>query len=249
MRKSRLNDRIENFIEKAKSSKPPYIKKLDSRGKIDIWLVSGKYIRTNIDEEFTNFGQHYAGFKYIPKDELWLDAEYKPNERNFFIENLLVQHNLGEKDVPYEKQYVEGTRAERKERKLAGDVQKTIGKKGKRKIPTGEDVHDFLWKKLENGIKVWVVKGRLVRSIFDINFTQGGHEYVYEYIPPKEVWIDNDIVPSERGYVLLHELHEMNLMKKGVNYNNAHEDSSKIEYKARQNPDLLHELLQNEGWG
>jgi len=34
----------------------------------------------------------------------------------------------------------------------------------------------------------------------------------HEFVPTGEVWIDNDIVEKERGFVLLHELHERNRM-------------------------------------
>ena len=76
-------------------------------------------------------------------------------------------------------------------------------------------VHEHLWKKLENGVTVWIVNGRLVRSMLDIDFTAGGHDHVYEFVPEGEVWIDNDIEEKERGFVLLHELHERNRMAEG----------------------------------
>ena len=57
-----------------KSIQPPYIKKIGRRGKITIWVVDGTYVRTHLDEEFTNYGEHY-GFKCIPKNEFWLDKE------------------------------------------------------------------------------------------------------------------------------------------------------------------------------
>ena len=37
----------------------PYIKKVEQRGDLQIWIVDGAYIRSRIDEEFTNYGQHY----------------------------------------------------------------------------------------------------------------------------------------------------------------------------------------------
>ena len=71
-------------------------------------------------------------------------------------------------------------------------------------------MHERLWKQLENAVSVWIVNGRLVRSVFDIDFTAGGHDHVYEFVPRGEVWIDDAIVEKERGFVLLHELHERN---------------------------------------
>ena len=92
------------------------------------------------------------------------------------------------------------------------------------------------------------VKGRLVRSVYDIEFTEGGHEHVYEYIPRGEVWIDDDIHENERGFVLFHELHERNLMADGMDYDTAHDESSKLEKHYRKHPDELHEALSREGW-
>jgi hypothetical protein len=116
------------------------------------------------------------------------------------------------------------------------------------KLPDGHDVHERLWKKLENDLAVWIVNGRLVRSVFDIDFTAGGHDYVYEFVPPNEVWIDDAIEDFERGYVLLHELHERNRMATGVSYSKAHAESSRLEYHCRHHPDELHDSLATEGW-
>lgn len=224
--------------------KSPYLKKVGQRGKITIWIVDGTYVRTHIDEEFTNYGQHY-GFKCIPKNEFWLDKEVAEDEQQFFIDHLLIEHRLMEKGVYYDDALAAADSAERAERKKAGDVKKltTFGN-----LPDPTKVHVKLWKKLETGVSVWIVDGRLVRSVFDIDFTEGGHDHVYEFVPENEVWIDNDLEELERPYVLLHELHERNLMAKGWNYTKAHEDASKIEYYYRYHPAELHEALGREGW-
>jgi hypothetical protein len=228
-----------------KSLKPPYIRQLDERGDMKVWVVDGSYIRGHIDEEFTNFGQHYR-FPFIPSDELWLDDASKSDEQQFFIDHLLVEHRLMAKGVSYERAIVAGDQAERKERRRAGDVAR-LTHRG-RKLPDGRDVHKRLWKKLENGVAVWIVSGRMVRSVFDIDFTEGGHDYVYEFVPEKEVWIDDDILEPERPYVLVHELHERNRMASGWPYSKAHAESSRLEYRCRHHPDDLHEALAAEGW-
>jgi hypothetical protein len=224
--------------------KPPYLKKAGQRGNINIWIVDGTYVRTHIDEEFTNCGQHY-NFKYIPKDEFWLDHEEKPDEQKFFIDHLLIEHRLMAKGVSYNDALEQADKIEITERKKSGDVRKLT--KGKN-LPDAEKVHVRLWKKLETPVSVWIIDGRLVRSVFDIDFTEGGHDYVYEFVPQNEVWIDNDLEEIERPYVLLHELHERNLMAKGWDYDRAHEDSSKLEYHCRHNPNELHIALGKEGW-
>ena len=226
-------------------AKPPYLEEAEKRGDLQVWIVDGSYVRGHIDEEFTNFGQHYR-YPYIPADELWIDREAEDDERRFFVDHLLVEHRLMSQGMAYEKAVEAADREERKERRRAGDVRK-LTRHG-RKLPDGKDVHERLWKKLENGVSVWIVSGRLVRSAFDIDFTAGGHDHVYEFVPANEVWIDGDIGQSERGYVLLHELHERNRMADGAPYSKAHAESSRLEYHCRHHPDELHDALAAEGW-
>ncbi len=223
---------------------PPYIREVGKRGAITIWVVDGTYVRTHLDEEFTNYGQHYV-FDCIPKNEFWLDKEAKEDEQKFFIDHLCIEHRLMAKGVPYDAALEAADKKETLERKRAGDVRK-LTKGGN--LPDPKKVHVRLWKSLESGVSVWIVDGRLVRSVFDDDFTEGGHDHVYEFVPQNEVWIDNDLEEAERPYVLLHELHERNLMAKGWTYTKAHEDSSKIEYHNRHHPNELHDALAAEGW-
>jgi hypothetical protein len=229
----------------ADSLKHPYLRKIDKRGDIQVWIVDGSYIRGHIDEEFTNFGQHYR-YAYIPKNEFWIDEEAEHDERKFFTDHLLVEHQLMAKGMPYDEALVEADRAERKERRHAGDVAKATHRG--QQLPDGSAAHERLWKKLENGISVWIVNGRLVRSVFDIDFTAGGHDHVYEFVPTGEVWIDDAITEKERGFVLLHELHERNRMEDGIPYSQAHAESSRKEFWCRHHPDELHDALAVEGW-
>ena len=98
------------------SLKPAYLKKLDERGDIVVWSVDGAYIRTNIDEEFTNYGQHYR-FLYIPANEFWIDHEAEPDELQFFIDHLLVEHRLMANGMTYEEAIDKADREERKQRR------------------------------------------------------------------------------------------------------------------------------------
>jgi hypothetical protein len=225
--------------------KPPYLQKGEQRGDFQVWIVDGAYVRGHIDEEFTNFGQHYR-YPYIPKLEFWIDREAEHDERSFFIDHLLVEHELMAKGMPYGDALTQADRAERKERRRSGDVGK-VTHQGQ-SLPDPTTVHEHLWKKLENDLRVWIVNGRLVRSAYDIDFTAGGHDHVYEFVPMGEVWIDDAIEEDERGFVLLHELHERNLMEKGMPYNQAHAESSRLEFHCRHHPDELHDALAAEGW-
>lgn len=223
----------------------PYVQKIADRGDLDVWIVDGSWVRLHRDPEFTNFGQHYR-FPFVPNSELWIDREACEDERNFFIDHLLVEHRLMAAGMPYPSAIEAANKEERKERRRAGDVRRMTGN-GSR-LPDPQQVHERLWKRLENGIEVWIVNGRLVRSVFNIDFTAGGHDCVYEFVPEHEVWIDNDVSEVERGLVLLHELHERNRMAQGWPYSKAHEESSRLEYKCRRRPDELHDALAAEGW-
>jgi hypothetical protein len=224
--------------------KPVYLEKVGQRDSIEIWIVDGTYIRDHLNEEFTNFGQHYA-YDFIPENQFWLDKEAVNDEQKFYIDHLLVEHKLMSEGMPYDDALETADKVEMSERIKSGDMR--LLTKGS-DLPDPEKVHERLWKKLDSGISVWIVNGRLVRSGFDVDFTEGGHDYVYEFIPENEVWIDNDLNEEERPYVLLHELHERNLMAKGWTYEKAHEDSSKIESFYRHHQNELHMALVKEGW-
>jgi uncharacterized protein YoaH (UPF0181 family) len=228
-----------------KPLKLPYLQKDDQRGDFQVWIVDGAYLRGHVDEEFTNFGQHYR-YPYIPDKEFWIDQEAEHDERQFFIDHLLVEHELMAKGMPYGEALTAADQAERKERRRAGDVRK-VTHRGQ-SLPDPATVHEHLWKELENGIRVWIVNGRLVRSAYDIDFTAGGHDHVYEFVPTGEIWIDDAIEENERGFVLLHELHERNRMEKGMPYSRAHAESSRLEFRCRHHPDELHDALAAEGW-
>ncbi len=171
------------------------------------------------------------------------DADQK--EVSFFIDHLLVEQRLMATGMPYDRAIEKADLAERSERRKSGDVKRVMTGDD---LPDPTQLHVRLWKRLENGVSVWIVNGRLVRSVFDIDYTEGGHDHVYEFVPTGEVWIDNDLIEEERPFVLLHELHERNLMARGFPYSKAHDLSSALEYRCRHHPDELHDALAGEGW-
>jgi hypothetical protein len=206
--------------------KKPYIKKVDQIGRLTVWTVDGQYIRKNIDEEFTNFGQHYR-FRFIPSHEFWIDKEHGLGEQQFFIDMALEKAD----DV------------ERRERRKSEFVRE-ISRLPKKDII--ENIHKRLLKKYSGTVRVWVVKGELVRSLYFIDFTEGGHDKVYHFVPKNEVWLDDDLGPGERRFVLLHELHERHLMTLGQPYSKAHRSASRIEYHCRAHPEELESDLRLE---
>jgi len=50
-----------------------HIKKLTSKRGLDIWLVDGTKVRSNIDIDFTT-GGHGLRYLYVPINEIWIDS-------------------------------------------------------------------------------------------------------------------------------------------------------------------------------
>jgi hypothetical protein len=222
--------------------KRPYIKKYKIVKGYSVYIVDGTYIRDNINEEFTNFGIN-PRFKFIPKKELWIDKEYgKKDEIEFYLKNLLDEEELIKKGIDYDTAFENGDKIEKRLRKRYEEKKKNHYSKKE----LLKKLHIKLIKKYSKKIKVWIVEGDLVRDYFFIDFTEGGHDYVYDFVPKNEVWIDDDLNPKERGFVILHEIHERNLMKKGKDYNSAHKSASKIEHHCRKNPKILAKRIKEE---
>ncbi|MFA5776426.1 MAG: hypothetical protein WC988_02635 [Patescibacteria group bacterium] len=222
----------------------PYFRKLEDVGDFEVWEVDGMYVRNNLNREFTNFGQHFR-FPFIPKQQFWIDKENSSNETTYYVDHMFIEWNLMNQGADYCTAIDKADLQEQRERKksaLMEKIRKEISNTG-RKIPKEVYVH-----RLTKGEspQIWIVNGELIRDMFFINFTEGGHHFVYDFVPYNEIWLDNDILPKEREFVLLHELHERYLMFKGWTYNHAHNSSSYVEYRCRRAPTLLMENLEKE---
>jgi hypothetical protein len=220
----------------------PYLKKYAQVAHFTIWIVDGKFVRAHDDEEFTNFGQHYR-FPFIPKSEFWIDEEHGAGEEQFFIDHLLVENKLMSEGMKYDQALERADLKEERERRKTRLIQKLAGLDRKHLI---RHIHKTLLRKYSGAVRVWIVRGDLVRDLYFIDFTEGGHDKVYHFVPENEVWLDDDVGPRERRFVLLHELHERALMAKGWTYGRAHRDSSHVEYFCRSHPEKLEKMLREE---
>jgi hypothetical protein len=222
----------------------PYLGKITTISMFDIWLVDGKYVRDKLDEEFTNFGQHYR-FKFIPENEFWIDQEHTPGEEEFYLDHMLIENRLMSQGMSYDKAISKADLAESRERRKVDYIRKGI-KIGVKREKYIHKVHKTLLKSYSQYLQVWIVDGELVRDLFFIDYTEGGHDKVYDFIPAREVWLDDDLQPKEVKFVLLHELHERHLMMKGFDYPRAHRSASHIEYFCRHHPGQLDGKLSEE---
>lgn len=195
----------------------PYIKRIRVQDGLSIYRVDGKYIRDHIDNQFTDFGQHYQ-CSYIPIDELWVDIEVDPGELEFYIAHLFTEYNMMRLGWDYDQALDEADEVERQLRKQHKPSKLYIRR---------------LYK-LKNHIEVWLVNGDYVRTKLFTDFTEGGHYKVYDFIHHSQIWIDDDLKPKERKYVLIHEYSELQMMLAGIDYERAHREASELESEYRK---------------
>ncbi len=225
--------------------KKPYIKKFGKISKFTVWIVDGEYIRKNIDEEFTNYGQHYL-FNFIPKYEFWIDQEKSAGEEKYYIDSMLTMNRLMSQKISHREAVKKADVIERRERAKTRLIKNRLKlKKNLKKLISS--VHKNLLQEYSTkNVKVWIVDGEAVRGLFFVDFTEGGHGFVYPFIPKGEVWIDDDVEFSELKFVLLHEMYERRLMSKWMPYDKAHKKSSEIEFYCRHHQKKLDEILKKE---
>lgn len=217
----------------------PYIKQLGSKGKIKIWQVDGNYIRNKLDTNFNNSGHHYS-FNLIPLNEIWIDKDFsKRGDEKLLTDQCLKEIELIKKGHSLYNAMTLASKQAKKEREKLNPISVK---------DTYKNIHV---KKLDkysgNGINVWLINGKLVRDVFYIFFTEGGHHYVYKFVPENEVWVDDSLNPDEYGYVIFHELIERNLMKYDkLTYNQAHDIAIVYEEKIRKLKTDPYPLIMNE---
>lgn len=196
--------------------KKPYIKLYSKQDGFSIYLVDGSYIRKNINTQFTNFGQHYRFPKMIPKYEIWLDKDYGENEYRYYIAHAIKEWELMNSGKSYRTAL---TIADKLEKRMREDEEKESCK-----LEKLEDIDD---------VQVWLVNGKAVRDKYDIDFTEGGHDKVYDWVPENEIWISDEISAKERPYILAHEYKERCSMLQGDDYEHGHNKASFFERHLR----------------
>jgi hypothetical protein len=84
-------------------------------------------------------------------------------------------------------------------------------------------------------VKLEIVDTNKVRLI-DINFTMGGHHYVYpDLIAEDEIFIDNRMDKDNITATAIHEFVERTFMKfYGIKYEDAHKLSNNVEIVVRK---------------
>jgi hypothetical protein len=242
-----LNKKCKKEKTKLVKGKKPYIKKICSISKIEVWLVDGEYVRRNICEDFVNFDHHYH-MSIIPKNEFWIAKEAKHDETRYYIDRMLTEYRMMVSGASYEAANMKGEIFERGERSKS-EIMKKLGRKRMHKKEMLAKVHKKVLKSYSDhgkNLKVWIVNGELVRDFFYIDFAGGGHDKVYHFIPEGEVWLDDDIAARERKFILIHELHERALMSRGKDYPHGHWKATQVEDYFRHHPRGIDKAIMKE---
>jgi hypothetical protein len=192
----------------------PRLRELRTIGTITVYEVDGLWIRHHLEPDFNDFGS-WPRFRSIPKQEFWIDREGHAGEHDFYLVNLLAERKALLRGADLEAASTVGAEAEERARYESEPPKPSdaVDKVKLQKLRT-----------LPNGVTVWLVNGELVRSWLFVEYTEGGHDLVYDWIPSGEIWIDDDVEPQERALVMTHEIVERDLMSRHhLSYDDAHE--------------------------
>jgi len=201
-----------------------------------VYSVNGLTVRNvaQPDEEFGNFATQDDFPDLIPKGEIWISEKVAPKEGVFFIANALTQLSrqaAGATDQAYD----DGLEVERVLREKLNGIEFRNGKPHKR-VP--EEIYLSQYTTLpdpQGEVRVWLVDGNLVRSYYKTDYTEGGHGYVYPWVPKPEIWIEDGVDHREVPFITSHEFLERRLMRDaGMEYDPAHEVCSAVEYDLRK---------------
>lgn len=84
-----------------------------------------------------------------------------------------------------------------------------------------------------HGLRIMLVDGTHVRDTWESDFSQGGNGWVYSFVPKHEIWIDWCIPEEEWPFIAYHECVEVEAMRRGLTYSQAHERAKRREDRLR----------------
>jgi hypothetical protein len=234
------------MIEKNKFPK----KIIGKWGKYTIYLVNDEKIRNSTEyaEEFSDYGMNIGkkglptlNFKFIPENEIWISRSIEPSERHYIISNALAYIRGIERGLDPGDAYDKALDKEKSERR-----KDTVNKLHfKNYEPFDNPHHNEIPPKIyikkygvindkEEKVNVFTIDGEVVRDLYKTDYVEGGHAYVYDWIPIDEIWIEKIIKSDEIPVIILHEFLERTLMKyKKFPYVRAHIAAAKSEFEHR----------------
>lgn len=209
-----------------------------------VYSVNGLTVRNvaQPDEEFGNYAMHEEFPNLIPKDEIWISEKLAAKEGIFFIAAALTRlkrQAAGATDKAYE----DSLEVERALREKINGVEFRDGKPHKQ-VPAAIYLEEYVTLPDPQGpVRVWLIDGNLARSYYKTDYTEGGHGYVYRWVPRGEIWVEAALERGELPYVISHEYLELRLMRdRKLSYDDAHEIAAKLEFRLREGKGLMRVL-------
>jgi hypothetical protein len=188
------------------------------------------------DEEFGNFATNDEFPDLIPKGEIWISRKLAPKEGIFFMVNALTIRKRLADGVSFDKAYEQGLEMEQSLRERLNGIKYRDGQPHQRVPPA---IYLKLYQTIPDrhgSVKVWLVDGNLVRSYYKTDYTEGGHGYVYPWVPQSEIWVEDGVDHAELPYITAHEYLERRLMRDAhLGYDRAHLICSTVEFDLRKN--------------
>jgi hypothetical protein len=187
------------------------------------------------DEEFGNFATEKEFPDLIPEGEIWIGQKTLETEGVFFIADALARLREEERGRSEDAAYTAGIEAERVLRGKLTGLKFRDGKPHKRVPDEVYAEHYVTLPDPEFPIDVWLIDGNVVRSLYKTDYTEGGHGYVYRWVPKRQIWIEKDLDRWELPFIISHEYLELRMMRdEGIDYDQAHEFAAKIEFDLRK---------------
>jgi hypothetical protein len=202
-----------------------------------VYSVNGFAVRNAAqpDEEFGNFATRDEFPHLIPEKGIWISQKLAEREGVFFIAHALTRQARQAAGLSPEKAEEEALEVERLLREKLNGVEFRDGKPH-RQPPEEIYLEEYAsLPDVKSEVRVWLVDGNLVRSYYKTDNTEGGHGYVYPWVPKKEIWVEDGVDHRELPCIVCHEYIERRLMRdEGMEYGPAHEVCSKVEFELRK---------------
>lgn len=100
-----------------RSRRNVYKKLIQDIGDVKVWLVDGKAVRNGYNKDFVQ-GGHCKVYRFIPKDEIWIDDDLSEQERKPVILHEYNELCLMRRGMPYNKAHLRSNIKENRFRKL-----------------------------------------------------------------------------------------------------------------------------------
>ena len=189
-------------------------------GKYKIKYIDGNKFRSSSieHEEFCSYAIHEDFPDKIKKDEIFIDKHLNENDSKLILRSAIQRLKDLKSGMSSEKAYDQSIKFEKSLREKAKlqhkDKEDKFTKHGKKYLTIKDDKFP---------VNVYLVSGKEIRDKYKTDFSQGGHGYVYPWIPHNEIWIEKEVDPKEYIYILAHEYTELLLMRdKKMKYEEAH---------------------------